>query len=160
MEALHARVRIKWLLRAVLLAVVLAGALTVVAVLAGSRLADLGVPVFAPGTGFAAFVVLVGSWHAVVLYRDWGFELQDDSLYLERGVFTRVETAVPYVRVQHVDTQRTPVDRALGLSSVVVYTAGSRGADVRVPGLPPERAKRLRNELRELAVESEPEDAV
>jgi membrane protein YdbS with pleckstrin-like domain len=41
-----------------------------------------------------------------------------------------------------------------------VYTAGSRGADVSIPGLRPERAEALRQQLRDLAIESEGEDAV
>jgi membrane protein YdbS with pleckstrin-like domain len=75
-------------------------------------------------------------------------------------VITHVRTVVPFVRVQHVDTQRGPVERALGLASVVVYTAGSRQADVTIPGLTPERADALQERLREMAIESEPEDAV
>jgi len=98
--------------------------------------------------------------HALALYASWRYGLDDDALELERGVFTKVDTAVPYVRIQHVDTQRNPLDRLLGLSSVVVYTAGSRGADVTIPGLRPERARDLRNRLRDLAIESEPGDAV
>ena len=76
-------------------------------------------------------------------------------------MFTEVRTIVPFVRVQHVDTQRGPIERAAGLSSVVVYTAGSRGADVTIPGLTPERAEALQEQLRRLAIESEREsDAV
>ncbi len=148
------------MVRVLVVAAVLAVVVTVPAVFFEDRLADAGVSTFVPGIVTGVVALLLGTVHALLLYRDWRFELQDDALYLERGVLTRVETAVPYVRVQHVDTQRSPVDRALGLSSVVIYTAGSRGADVTVPGLTPERAKRLRNELRALAVESEPEDAV
>ena len=160
METLHQRIRIRWLLHVVVVAMVLAIVLSVAAAFFGPRLAAVGIPTLVPGVAVGVLVLVVGIWHTFVHYRDWWFELQDDALYLERGVFTRIETAVPYVRVQHVDTQRTPVDRLLGLSRVVVYTAGSRGADVTVPGLTPDRARRLRNELRELAVESEPEDAV
>jgi membrane protein YdbS with pleckstrin-like domain len=74
-----------------------------------------------------------------------------------------VNSVVPFVRVQHVDSQRGPIERLAGLSSVVVYTAGSRGADVTIPGLRPERAEAIQAELRRLATESEPgdpEDAV
>ena len=116
-----------------------------------------------PTAAIAALVGLgfvLGAVYAVRLYQAWQFELQDDALYLERGVVTVVETAVPFVRVQHVDTQFGPIERALGLSSVVVYTAGSRNADVRIPGLTPDRARQLQDTLRELAVESEAEDAV
>ncbi|RRJ27882.1 PH domain-containing protein [Halocatena pleomorpha] len=152
MESLHPRVRIIWGLAGLLSAVV----------------AGLGVVIV------DAFLFSVGQWLALLAflivfscvvpytllrYRVWRFEIRDDALHLERGVFTRVETAVPFVRVQHVDTRRGPVARLLGLSSVVVYTAGSRGADVTVPGLRSERANALHDRLRELTIESE-EDAV
>lgn len=152
-ERLHPRARLLWAAGALLL-----GSLVFVAGWLIERFVLALPPWLVPAT--AAVVGGLGVLHAVARYRVWLFQLQDDALYLERGVFTRVETAVPYVRVQHIDTQRGPVDRLVGLSSVVVYTAGSRGADVRIPGLVPDRARRLRDRLRELAVESEPGDAV
>jgi len=154
METLHERVRVQWTARAVLAAAVLAGI-----AYAAAALLDLS-PATAIVAGVFLAVVAAGATHAVLLYARWRFDLETDALYLERGVFTHVETAVPYVRVQHVDTQRTPLDRALGISRVVVYTAGSRGEDVTVPGLTVDRARSLRNELRELAVDAEPDDAV
>ncbi len=153
METLHPRIRLIWIARGALVAVALAVALVV---LDRWRVA-------VPAAAIAAVVVvalLLAVAYALRLYRVWRFELQEDALYLERGVVTFVETAVPFVRVQHVDTQFGPVERALGLSSVVVYTAGSRNADVRIPGLTPDRARSLQASLRELAVESEAEDAV
>jgi len=154
METLHARVRLQWSLRALIFAAVLAGIAYGATFLL--ELSDV-VPLVV-----GAFTVLgvLGVAYAFALYRRWRFDLEADALYLVRGVVTHVETAVPYVRVQHVDTQRTPLDRLLGISRVVVYTAGSRGADVTIPGLTVERARALRNELRELAVDAEPDDAV
>jgi membrane protein YdbS with pleckstrin-like domain len=93
-------------------------------------------------------------------YANWGFEVRDDHLYIQHGVLKKVYSMVPYVRIQHVDTQRTVIDRFLGLSRVVVYTAGSRGSDVRVPGLAPEEASEIQEKLRDLAIESEDRDAV
>lgn len=153
MERLDSRVRVVWALGAVLAAV----AVGAVAVAADRFLVGVG--------GWPAVVVVVavlalGAVHAVLRYRAWRFELQDDALYIERGVLTRVTTVVPFVRVQHVDAQRGPVERLLGLGSVVVYTAGSRGADVTIPGLTPGRADALQERLRRLAIESEHEDAV
>jgi membrane protein YdbS with pleckstrin-like domain len=152
MEALHSRIRLRWALSRLVLAAVVAGIAAVV-------LSRLGRQPLV-GVGLGAVILLLGVTHALLLYRSWGFVLDTDALELERGVLTQVETAVPFVRIQHVDTQRGPVDRLLGLSSVVVYTAGSRGADVTIPGLAPGRARDLRNRLRDLAIESEPEDAV
>jgi len=107
-----------------------------------------------------AILGTAGVLHALARFERWRYEVQADALYLERGVVTEIETAVPFVRVQHVDTQRGPIARLLGIASVVVYTAGSRGADVTIPGLTPDRADALRNRLRELAIESEPDDGV
>ncbi|RQG97001.1 PH domain-containing protein [Natrarchaeobius chitinivorans] len=153
MESLHPRIRLLWIGQGVITAAVL-GAIVV----AVDRLL-LDVPTTLQW-GVIAAVIVIGLVYAIRLYQVWQFEIEPDALYLERGVITFVETAVPFVRVQHVDTQFGPIERALGLSSVVVYTAGSRNADVRIPGLTPDRARELQDTLRELAVESEADDAV
>ena len=155
METLHPNVRFVWVGGAVAFAAVIAG----VGLLAGQVLSLLPVGLEVVGGVAGAVAVLLGV-HALLRYRVWGFDVEEDALFLRRGVLTSVETAVPYVRVQHVDTRRSPLERLAGLSSVVVYTAGSRGADVTIPGLRPERARELREQLRALAIESEPGDAV
>ena len=112
------------------------------------------------GAVVALVVFLVAAVFAVLRYRSWAYEVREDSLYLERGVLTKVTTVVPYVRIQHVDASRGPIERAFGLATAVVYTAGSRGADVSVPGLSPERADDLQTRLKQLAIAAEGEDAV
>ncbi|USZ68578.1 PH domain-containing protein [Halorussus salilacus] len=148
MEVLNPRVRLVWVVGRLVSATLLG----VVVVVAGRLVFEFPDWV---GIAVGAVVFALGVVHAVFRYRIWRFEVRDDDLYLERGVLTRVNTVVPFVRVQHVDTQRGPVERAVGLSSVVVYTAGSRGADVSIPGLTPERADALQEQLRSLAIESE-----
>ena len=156
MERLDSRVRVVWLAGALVVALV-GGAL---AGTADRFTLELGLWV-----GPVVFVVLavLGVFFALARYRIWRFAVEADAVTLERGVITRVTSVVPFVRVQHVDTQRGPIERLVGLSSVVVYTAGSRGADVTIPGLTPERADEMQAQLRRLAIESEPgepEDAV
>ncbi|GKZ13707.1 PH domain-containing protein [Haladaptatus sp. T7] len=153
METLNPRVRVVWFVSVLVLAALVGG------VLAGVRRFLVEFALALVGAGVLAAAV-IGVAYVLFKYRTWRFEIRDDDLYLERGVFTRVTTVVPFVRVQHVDTQRGPIERLLGLGSVVVYTAGSRGADVTIPGLTPERASELQGRLRNLAVESEYEDAV
>lgn len=153
METLHPRVQLLWVGKALLTATAIA-----VVALAIDRFASaIDWRLVAVGWGVVA---LLGIVHTVFRYRRWGFDIEEDALFLVRGVITQVDTSVPYVRVQHTDTQRGPVERAIGLSSVVVYTAGTRGADIRIPGLRPERASALREQLRDLAAESEATDAV
>ncbi|MDS0283202.1 PH domain-containing protein [Haloarcula onubensis] len=153
MESLHPRVRLLWAGRTAFSGLVLLALVAVV-----DRL-FLSLPLPVAVAGWVALVAL-GAGHAVLAHRIWRFDLQDDALFLVRGVVTRTDTSVPYVRVQHVDTTRGPVERTAGLASVVVYTAGSRGADITIPGLRPERATELRERLRDLAGESEATDAV
>lgn len=115
-----------------------------------------------PWVGGVVFAVVfpIGAVLSVLRYRAWSYEVREDSLYLERGVVTQVKTVVPYVRIQHVDASRGPLERAFGLATTVVYTAGSRGADVSIPGLTPERAEDLQTRLKQLAIAAEGEDAV
>ena len=153
MNRLHPRVRVVWAVQAAVTAVVVG-----LVVFAVSRFA-LSLPVWAPVAAFAVFLV-GGVGLALARYRVWRYEVRDDALYLERGVFTRVRTVVPFVRIQHVDSSRGPVERLVGLASTVVYTAGSRGADVTVPGLTPDGADGLRERLKRLAIRAEGEDAV
>jgi membrane protein YdbS with pleckstrin-like domain len=152
METLHSNVRIVWGVSA-LVSVVLVG---VVVGVIDRFVLHIGVWI---GVVVALVVAVLAVPFVLARYRIWRFEIQDDALYLKRGVFTRVTTSVPFVRVQHVDTQRGPVERLVGLASVVVYTAGTRGADVTIPGLRAERADEIQNQLRDLAIESD-EDAV
>ena len=152
MNRLHPRIRIVWILRAIVIGVVV-GAVGVglATVLEASPL----VP-----AGLAAIIISLGVVHAVLRYRNWRYVVGDDAIYLERGVLTEVRTEVPLVRIQHVDSRRSAFERLVGLASTVVYTAGSRGADVTIPGLTPEEADGLRKRLKGLVIDSDGEDAV
>ncbi|MWG33972.1 PH domain-containing protein [Halomarina oriensis] len=152
MRSLDPRVRYVWVTQALLTAAVL-GAIVGGIAYAVERLLWPGVVVF-------ALFGLVSVLLAVARYRIWRYQVRTDSLFLDRGVFTRVRTVVPYVRIQHVDANRGPVERGAGLATVVVYTAGSRGADVTIPGLTPEDAEELQERLKRLAIVAEGEDAV
>jgi membrane protein YdbS with pleckstrin-like domain len=153
---LDPRIRVIWTVRGGMVAVVIGLVLGVAAVAPGP---DSPVPLWVPLVVFTALLALA-VLSAVLRYRRWRFRVREDSLYLERGVLTHVRTVVPYVRIQHVDASRGPFERALGLSSVVVYTAGSRGADVSIPGLVPGDADDLQERLKRLAIAAEGEDAV
>jgi len=153
MERLDRRVVVVWLWRVAVFAAVLAGiAAVVVTVL------NLDVRRVLAAAGVFLAVAAVGAAHVALRYRAWRFDVREDTLFIERGVLVSVRTTVPYVRVQHVDSRRGPLERVLGLGRVVVYTAGSRGADVAIPGLASTRVDSVQETLRRLAIESEPED--
>ena len=124
--------------RAALLAAVAIGA---------EILLDLPVP-----TGLlTGAVAVLGVTAAMVVpglrYRAWGFALRDRDVYLRHGVLFRTTSIVPHSRIQHVDTRHGPVDRWLGLASVVIFTAGSRGAIIAIPALEAGEAEAIRDRL-------------
>jgi membrane protein YdbS with pleckstrin-like domain len=152
-RTLSPRVRVIWGIRAVVGVAILSAIATVG--VATTRVVPAWVP---PVLGLLALLLAL-LW-VQRRYRVWAFEVRPDALYLERGVVTHVRTIAPYVRIQHVDIQRGPLERWLGLSTLVVYTAGSRGADVAIPGLTPDEASDLQDRVKQLAIEAEGGDAV
>ena len=151
-RSLDSTVQIQWTIRVTILVLVLGSILSAV-------LASFQVPLQFGLLAVGVLLALGLAW-VVLSYRVWVYQIREDSLYLERGVVTHVRTIVPYVRIQHVDTSRSALERALGLSTLVVYTAGSRGADVSVPGLKPNEARDLQQRLKELAIEADGDDAL
>lgn len=97
--------------------------------------------------GLAAMILVLD--RLVAKYR--GYSLRERDLLYRSGVIWRRVTAVPFNRIQHVETRRGPVERFYRLSSVQVFTAGAGKADITVPGLPADEAERLHAHLLERA---------
>ncbi len=76
--------------------------------------------------------------------------MEADRVLIQKGVIWRSRSLIPRVRIQHVDTRSSPIQRWLGLNSLVIYTAGTRGADAEIPGLEVGQAEELREELAQL----------
>lgn len=108
--------------------------------------------------GFTPLVVFfIGLITTIVMprlkYKNWFFELRDDELYLKRGVLTKIDSTAPYCRIQHIDISQNIVERLFNLSRLVIYTAGTKGADLIIPGLPHYYAQELQIKLKEYTVE-------
>lgn len=80
-------------------------------------------------------------------YKGWGYQLRQHDLLVRRGVITREFVSIPLARVQQVDVSSGLFERFLGLSKLVVHTAGTRAARTQIPGLSSERATTLRDVL-------------
>lgn len=79
-----------------------------------------------------------------------GFQLRDDDLLFRKGLMFQRFVAVPYGRMQLVDINRGPLDRAVGLSELKFVTAAA-ATNVVLPGLPEAEAEELRDRLVALA---------
>lgn len=84
-------------------------------------------------------------------YRHWGFAVRQNDVFVRHGVLWRTTSVVPHGRIQHVDTQQGPLERAVGLSSVVMFTAGTVGATLAIAGLSQADAESLRERLAQLS---------
>lgn len=83
------------------------------------------------------------------IYRHLGYHLTDKLLQVVRGWMFQTDTIVPFVRVQHIDVTRGPVDKLFGTATLVVHTAGTHNSIVTLPGLAPDRAAEIRDIIRE-----------
>ena len=91
---------------------------------------------------------------AVILipHRRWGrlgYALHPKMLQVVRGWLFHTDTIVPLVRVQHIDVTRGPLDKAFGTATLVVHTAGTHNSIVTLPGLSPDKAAAIRDEIRQ-----------
>ena len=139
-RSLDLKVRTLWWGVAVVVAVVIA-ALAIVAEFLVPTPSGL---IAAPGIAAVAAWAL---WYPAARYRRWSYQLRSHDLVLIHGVVTRVERLVPRTRIQHVDIIGGPIERAMGLRQLAVFTAGTSLADARIPGLTKADADALRAEL-------------
>jgi membrane protein YdbS with pleckstrin-like domain len=82
-------------------------------------------------------------------YRRWRYEIRERDVFLSHGALFFVLTLVPFDRIQYVETHQGPLDLAFGLMQLAVYTAAGKAA--RIPGLSPQEAEALREELSRVA---------
>ncbi len=66
---------------------------------------------------------------------------------MRRGHLWQSESHVPVSRVQHLDLRRGPLERAAGLATLTVHTAGTRLNTVAITRLDQTDAERLRDRL-------------
>ena len=92
-------------------------------------------------------LALSALFEPVLSFWCWRFAIDDEVLEARYGVVFREEKVIPINRLQHVDLMRGPIERLFGLSTLVVFTAGTEGATFRLPGLAKQRAKDLRDRI-------------
>lgn len=123
-------------------------ALVVMAMVAGPLLLALAIVLFVVAMPLPLAIALVAGWAALTAGLAWhgwawpalahrhaGWRLDAQSLAIRRGVWWRHTTVVPRSRIQFTDVTQGPVERAHGLGTLVVHTAGTDTAQVRLGGL-------------------------
>ncbi len=104
-----------------------------------------------PPAAIGGAVLLLAAWAFVMpirRYRSWGYQMEEDELHIQHGLWTRVRTIVPFGRVQHIDLAQGPIERQFGVATLILHTAGTRNSEVVLPGLEPAEAGRIRDLIR------------
>jgi membrane protein YdbS with pleckstrin-like domain len=86
-------------------------------------------------------------WWPAVRYRRISYQVSEQGIRIRRGVVWRRVASVPRSRVQHTDVSQGPIERAFGLATLIIYTAGTHNASVSLGGLAHETALEIRDHL-------------
>ncbi|MFA5105879.1 MAG: PH domain-containing protein [Candidatus Micrarchaeia archaeon] len=70
-------------------------------------------------------------------YVNFTYELADTEVIIRWGIFTRLRKVIPYARIQNINTERTVLERVLGIGSLMIETAGTQSglAEGIIPGI-------------------------
>lgn len=105
-----------------------------------------------PGYLLAAVSLLYSLVDYIVLpklrYRYFRYEIKEDEVEIQRGIFIIQRTIIPMVRIQHVKTEQGPFLRRFLLATLEISSAATSH---QIPGLAVDEAKRLRSLITELA---------
>lgn len=86
-------------------------------------------------------------WNISRLQKNYGFALREKDILYRRGYLVNKTTVVPFNRIQHASISRDVLDKMLRISTLNIFTAGGSGSDIRIPGLAPDLALRLKEAL-------------
>lgn len=93
-----------------------------------------------------AALLLIGFYLLLVekAFPHMAYAVRDHDILFQSGWIVRTLRVCPFNRVQNCSVRSGPLERKASLATLVLYTAGSAGADLRIPGLLQEEADRLR----------------
>ena len=109
-------------------------------VLAVSALGAVGALVLVPAALVVAFV-------PELRWRRWRYEIRDDEVDLQHGVFTVRRTLIPIRRIQHVGSEVSWLQQPFGIATVTFHTAAGGTSIPAVGGLEAEKVRRRVTEL-------------
>ena len=90
------------------------------------------------------FIILIGGALCVpvyawveLIYRNFTYELRASDIVVREGVLTRKTTVIPYITIQDISSERTLLERTLGLATLEIETAGSShtASESLIPGI-------------------------
>lgn len=75
-----------------------------------------------------ALLIIIDAY-LVAMCRNLSYSLDIDAVLLNKGVFWKRRTTVPYNMITNIDITQGPVERSFGLSKIHIQTAGLSGGE-------------------------------
>ena len=120
-----------------------------------------GITTFLAFTFEWPFYIYIIAWGIVVLsiilfiwlfpnirYNIWRYEVREQEIEIQSGLFVVTRILIPMVRVQHVDTEQGPILKKYGLANISISSAATTHT---IPLLEMHEADYLRARISELA---------
>lgn len=92
--------------------------------------------------------LIISSFHLLINTKGFDFlayAVRDKDVIHQKGWIVRRTKICPFNRIQNCSVQSGPLERRYGLATLIIYTAGTDGADLRISGLQQEEAEKLRH---------------
>ncbi len=83
-----------------------------------------------------------------------GYYQDEFDIYFKQGLWWKKQVALNYSRIQHIDISHGPLERRYQMATIKFFTAGGATSDLRISGLPNERAEKLRTDILRYAKEN------
>jgi putative membrane protein len=92
-----------------------------------------------------AIVVALAVAHSYLSYRNFKFHIdyKKEEFVLTKGVFSTNFIAIPFDKIQQVNTERGILERLIGVYSLVIDTAGSDEKEIKIHAIEKEKAEEL-----------------
>lgn len=136
------------------------GGFVVTALIAAVSLVTAGIALLAGNAPVWVKILVTLGWLAVVFglaclswkipvwqFRYTRYRVDFLGLLIHRGRLFHSELGVARSRIQHSDVTQGPIQRAYGIATLTIYTAGTEDAQVELSGIAFDEARRLRAEL-------------
>jgi membrane protein YdbS with pleckstrin-like domain len=72
------------------------------------------------------------------------YAIREKDVLYRTGFIIRTLHVCPFNRIQHCSVHAGPIERQYGLASISLFTSGSEGSDLRIPGLTEGTAANIR----------------
>lgn len=92
-----------------------------------------------------AFLLTLSLLFIYYEFRRKSYAIRQKDIVYNSGLFWQSSIVIPFNRVQHCEVSQGPIDRFYNLAELKVFTAGGSSSDLKIDGLNPETAARIKD---------------